>query len=218
MSQSRAIGDGTASFGFADGRALYHHSYVLPAVERLLPEPSTHAVALDAGCGNGSLTAWLATKGFSVRGIDVAEDGIAQAQENHAGIPFEVRSIYDDLADLHHGRQFDLIVSSEVIEHLFAPARFVANLYANLRPGGLLILTTPYHGYLKNLALSVADGWDRHCHPAKEGGHIKFFSERSLSALLGDAGFVDFHFNNAGRFPFLWKSLVVRARKPEPAS
>lgn len=211
----RPIGDGTVTFGFDDPKPLYHHGYVLPAIEKLLPDPVIVARALDAGCGNGSLTAWLAGKGYPVRGIDVAEDGIAQASRHHASIAFEVRSVYEDLADLHDGQGFDLIVSSEVIEHLFAPARFVANLYANLKPGGLLIITTPYHGYLKNLALSLADGWDRHVHSAKEGGHIKFFSERSMADLLMAAGFVDLTFSNAGRMPLLWKSLVVRARKPE---
>jgi 2-polyprenyl-3-methyl-5-hydroxy-6-metoxy-1,4-benzoquinol methylase len=215
---ARTIGDGPATYGYADHHARHHHSYVLPAIEALLPDPQALSTVLDAGCGNGSLSAWLHRKGFRVRGIDVAEDGVAQAKLHHRGIHFDVRSIYEDLSDLHDGAGFDFIVTSEVIEHLFAPQRFVTNLFANLRPGGCLILTTPYHGYLKNLALSIANGWDRHFHSAREGGHIKFFSELSMTELLGEAGFVDLRFKNAGRVPWLWKSLVVRATKPGASS
>ncbi len=51
------------------------------------------------------------------------------------------------------GTGWDLIVSLEVIEHLFAPRRFVAEMFDLLRPGGVFIVTTAYHGYFKNLAV-----------------------------------------------------------------
>jgi hypothetical protein len=38
-----------------------------------------------------------------------------------------------------------------------------------------LIITTPYHGYLKNIALSVSVKFDHHVNPLWDGGHIKFF-------------------------------------------
>ena len=125
-------------------------------------------------------------------------------------VHFEVRSVYDDLSDVAAG--VDVIVSSEVIEHLYSPQRFLNNAARVLDDGGFLILSTPYHGYLKNLALSVADAWDRHHTVEWEGGHIKFFSEKTLSRLLADAGFGDIVFNNAGRIRWLWKSMVCRSQ------
>lgn len=216
VTAGRPIGDGMARFGFSSTGHLYHHRYVLPAIADLLPRKRGLS-ALDAGCGNGSLTAWLAKRGLNVTGIDVAEDGIVLARSRYLDIKFYNRSVYDSIVDLRPVNGWDVIITSEVIEHLYAPARFVANVYDNLAPGGYIIVTTPYHGYVKNLALSLANGWDSHFHVHREGGHIKFFSNRSLTELLHAAGFNEVVFRNAGRLPWLWKSIVCRAQRPADA-
>jgi 2-polyprenyl-6-hydroxyphenyl methylase/3-demethylubiquinone-9 3-methyltransferase len=93
------------------------------------------------------------------------------------------------------------------------PRLFGDNVFKVLRPGGLFIVSAPYHGYLKNLALSLVNGWDRHFGGEREGGHIKFSSPRTLARLLGDCGFKNITFHNAGRVRWLWKSMVCRAEK-----
>jgi 2-polyprenyl-6-hydroxyphenyl methylase/3-demethylubiquinone-9 3-methyltransferase len=82
----------------------------------------------------------------------------------------------------------------------------------------LLILTTSYHGYLKNLALSLTNCWDDHVHVDREGGHIKFFSEKTLSQMLHGSGFENVTYHNVGRVRWLWKSMVCRAEKPTARS
>jgi len=79
--------------------------------------------------------------------------------------------------------------------------------------GGSIILITPYHGYLKNLALSLLNYWDKHHTVDWKGEHINFFSEKTLSKMLVEAGFPNITFNNAGRVPWLWESMVCRAEK-----
>ena len=74
------------------------------------------------------------------------------------------------------------------------------------------MLTTPYHGYLKNLALSVFGKWDAHFTSEWEGGHIKFWSRATLTNLLGNAGFEVFEFSGVGRVPYLWKSMILVSR------
>lgn len=81
-----------------------------------------------------------------------------------------------------------------------------------LKPGGVLIVSTPYHGYLKNLALSLADKWDDHHTPFWDGGHIKFWSRRTLSEFLRREGFEVLGFHDVGRLPFLWKSVILVGR------
>ena len=129
---------------------------------------------------------------------------------------FEVAAVDDDLSSLAPECGFDVILSTDVIEHLYSPQSFLRNMHPHLKPGGVLLLTTPYHGYFKNLALSLLDGWDQHLRACSEQGHIKFFSQRTLSRLLGDCGFCDPVFCNAGRLPYLWKTMVCRSIKPEP--
>jgi 2-polyprenyl-6-hydroxyphenyl methylase/3-demethylubiquinone-9 3-methyltransferase len=88
-------------------------------------------------------------------------------------------------------------------------------MHRHLKPGGVIILTTPYHGYLKNLALSLLNAWDKHFTVDWEGGHIKFFSPKTLSAMLKEAGFGEIEFRGAGRLPYLWKTGVYRAVRLE---
>ena len=144
-------------------------------------------------------------------GVDLSEDGIVIARKAHPKVRFEVASVYDDLHSMID--EVDVVVSSEVIEHLYYPQRYLDNMMSLIRPGGFIILTTPYHGYLKNLALSVFNHWDKHHTVDWEGGHIKFFSERTLTDMLIKSGFTDIVFNNAGRMTFLWKSMVCSGQK-----
>jgi len=203
-------GESRLCYGWKSAESLADHAYTLPAIKCLLPEGVL--TILDVGCGNGYIASQLSAMGHNVIGIDASYDGIAIARKAHPDVRFEVYSAYDDLTDVV--TETDVVVSSEVIEHLYRPKLFLENVFKVLRPGGYVILTTPYHGYLKNLALSLFDHWDKHHTVEREGGHIKFFSEKTLTRMLQDCGFTKATFNNAGRVRWLWKSMVCRARKP----
>jgi 2-polyprenyl-3-methyl-5-hydroxy-6-metoxy-1,4-benzoquinol methylase len=202
-------------YGWTNATAEESHQYLLPALLRELGdiESDRPVRVLDLGCGNGSLSARLASSGHSVVGVDVSRDGIEIASEAYPAVDFRLASIYDaDLAGAGFG--FDWVVSLEVIEHLFYPSRLFQQAWARLRPGGYFLLSTPYHGYVKNLALSVLNGWDNHFRVERDGGHIKFFSNAKLRAMAREQGFRDIRFRGAGRMPLLWKSTVLIARKP----
>ena len=74
-------------------------------------------------------------------------------------------------------------------------------------------MTTPYHGYLKNLALSIFGMWDYHHTALWHGGHIKFWSRATLTKLLNENGFDVIEFHGVGRVAYLWKSMLLVARK-----
>jgi 2-polyprenyl-6-hydroxyphenyl methylase/3-demethylubiquinone-9 3-methyltransferase len=74
-------------------------------------------------------------------------------------------------------------------------------------------MSTPYHGYLKNLAISLVNGWDRHFEVHRDGGHIKFFSKRTLGRMAEEVGFGRQKFYGVGRLPWLWKSMILVAMK-----
>lgn len=112
------------------------------------------------------------------------------------------------------GKPFDAVVSTEVIEHLYDPRSFARNVYHLLRPGGLAILSTPYHGYVKNVALAVTGKFDAHFTALWDGGHIKFWSRKTILSLLEETGFQLRACTGAGRMPYLWKSMVVSAHRP----
>ncbi len=92
--------------------------------------------------------------------------------------------------------------------------RYVPCVMALLKLGGLALISTLYHGYLKNLALAVSGRLPAHMDPFWEGGHIKSFTVDSLTRLLISAGFVEVRVQYAGRWlPSLAKSMVVTARR-----
>lgn len=108
---------------------------------------------------------------------------------------------------------FDAVVSAEVIQYLYNPRPLLSNAYALLRFRALFIATTPYHSYWKNLALPLSGRLDAHFTALWDGGHIKFWSRRTLEAVLREAGFRVSGFHGARRLPWLWKSMVVQAVK-----
>lgn len=203
-------------YRYYDAAPTWANSYLWPVVRRealrlLPPGGAGHPTAFDLGCGNGATAGMLADLGFAVTGIDTSESGVALARAAHPGCRFEVASAYDDLAR-RFGR-FPLVVSLEVIEHLYDPRAFARTLHSLLEPGGTAILSTPYHGYVKNVALAATGRLDAHFTALWDGGHIKFFSIATLRALLREAGFEDPRFVRVGRIPPLAKSMVAIARR-----
>lgn len=193
-----------------------------PADKYLVPVVSTKirqifqnkpVTLLDIGCGDGYAAAEFKKQGHQVRAFDASKEDVETARARYPGIAFDVRSVYDaNLKDLY-APAVDCVTTLEVAEHLYYPKRLFEQSFRLLRPGGWLILTTPYHGYVKNLALSLLNGWDKHFGVDWDGGHIKFFSNRALARMARDAGFHDPKFSGIGRVPFLWKSTIMVAQK-----
>jgi 2-polyprenyl-6-hydroxyphenyl methylase/3-demethylubiquinone-9 3-methyltransferase len=198
-------------YEYSSGEEAWADSYIAPRIIQALTAERRIRRVLDAGCGNGNLSARIAATGFDVSAFDASTSGVEHARRTFPGIRFEVASAYDDLRQ-HFGEVFDACVCVEVIEHLYDPRAFVDRVLQVLRPGGLFILSTPYHGYLKNLALAITGKMDSHYTTLWDGGHIKFWSRATLTTLLQERGFQVIRFEGAGRVPLLWKSMIITAR------
>jgi 2-polyprenyl-3-methyl-5-hydroxy-6-metoxy-1,4-benzoquinol methylase len=199
---------------FDDASPLYGTAYLLGPVLGFSGSPHAGTRVLDLGCGNGFWAGVFAGRGCTVVGIDSSPTGIDLARATHQGIRFEVSDIEANILAALDEDPFDLVVSTEVIEHLYSPQTWADACVDALRPGGTVIVSTPYHGWLKNVALATTGKLDRHFDAMREGGHIKFFSRPVLSELLVRSGFVDIRFAGAGRAPLMWKSMVLAATKP----
>jgi 2-polyprenyl-3-methyl-5-hydroxy-6-metoxy-1,4-benzoquinol methylase len=166
----------------------------------------------DLGCGNGYMAGHLADLGYQVTGVDASTSGIDIAQNKYSNVKFLQATVDSDLG--RSGlKDFDLVVSSDVVEHLYRPADLLEAATAVLRPNGQIIIGTPYHGYLKNLVLSLSGKMDAHFTVNYDGGHIKFFSVKTLSELLTRHGFSDLKFSFYGRTRWLWMNMICVARK-----
>jgi len=189
------------------------HRCLLPAIaaelDALRVSPKR---VFDLGCGNGAVADWLASRGFEVHGVDPSESGIASARRAFPHLELRLGSAYDDLA-AEFG-QFPLVVSLEVVEHVYAPRKFAACVSDLLVPGGHALISTPYHGYLKNLALALTGKLDSHFTALWDHGHIKFWSRDTITTLLREAGLEVLRIRRVGRIPPLAKTMLVVARKP----
>jgi 2-polyprenyl-3-methyl-5-hydroxy-6-metoxy-1,4-benzoquinol methylase len=207
------------------GHTPHTEAYLLKPLQQLLrefapPLPSAYGSSaeqgpsvLDLGCGNGALAEQLHTWGYNVVGVDPSASGIAEASRRLTSIPFHQAPADPLQLEQLNLPRFDVVVSTEVVEHVSSPRQWAAAAHAALKPGGVLICSTPYHGYLKNLTLALSGKFDAHFTALWDGGHIKFWSRATLSRLLSEAGFELLAFRGAGRMPWLWKSMLIAARK-----
>lgn len=203
----------SGAYQFEDIKPSIHHGYNLPTIEKMLPDDGPLNL-LDAGCGNGYVANWLAQKGHNVWGSDYSQSGVDLATQNFPDLTFFQADLIAAPPKIVPVGGYDGIISLEVIEHLFDPEAFLENLWSAIKPGGFLILTTPYHGYVKNLVLSLVNQWDGHFMVSSVGGHIKFFSPKTLKTMLESKNYVHEQTKGSGRGPLLWCSMVAMARKP----
>lgn len=198
-------------FSYGDSVSGHHHNYLLSPLLDFISQQNSTSIekikVLDLGCGNGSLSQKIAKKGYEVVGVEDSASGILFARQSVPECCFIQASIYNlPYAELKSS--FDVVVAVEVIEHLLYPRELLRAAKKCLKPSGKLILTTPYNGYWKNLAIALLGKMDHHYSVLWDGGHVKFFSVATLTQLLVEEGFTQISFKFAGRTPYLWKSML----------
>lgn len=187
-----------------------HHRYLVPTILRALGPPAGRSL-LDIGCGNGALTAKMAAAGFRASGVDSEVSGIERARAGFPTIEFALQDVSEPLPEALRDR-FDVVVTAEVIEHLFLPRQLFARAREALTPNGVLVVTTPYHGYVKNLMIAAFNQFDDHVGALGDYCHIKFFSRKTLGEMARQCGFEPVRWDMAGRIPPIAASMVMTAR------
>jgi len=166
---------------------------------------------LEVGCGVGGITLPLGILGAHVTGIDLDASDVAALRDGAAR--FELTNVEAFVGDAYafaSEERFDVAVASEVFEHLDEPRQLAAVLAQHLRPGGLLLVTTP-NGYgpweqVNSLKLIPRRwGWLRRLlgKPPHEGGgreHEQRYTRGRLETLLAGAGFRPLRWRNSDFF------------------
>lgn len=203
-----------SGYAYEDGDLNPSHDYLVPSVLKILGSlhlPQDQTRIFELGCGNGAVAEVLTRHGYQLTGVDVSVQGVEQAQRRHPHLMLQLGSAYDCLANTY-GR-FPVVISLEVVEHLYDPRAFARNLFNLVESRGTAIVSTPYHGYWKNLAMALTGRMDQHFTALWDHGHIKFWSMATLRQLLQEAGFRSITFRRVGRVPALAKSMIAIATK-----
>ena len=197
-------------YGYTNNEPSHTFFYLHNSLLSMLNKDTNRCI-LDLGCGNGHLVGYLIKQGYNVYGTDASENGITIAKKEYPDRFFLQDLSTDQLPIELQKLKFDTIISTEVIEHLYNPDGFIEFCKKTLQKNGELIISTPYHGYWKNLLLAILGKWDSHHDPNWQGGHIKFWSKNTLNNLLTSKGFAITGFKGCGRAPYFWKSMIVKA-------
>ena len=172
-------------------------------------ESNKSLIHLDLGCGNGFLTNHISTFFKETHGYDVSESGINLAKKrNNLNEKYFLTD--KNLSNIEKN-YYDIVTLLEVIEHVYDPHEFLVNIKSKMKKKGKIIISTPFHGYFKNLAIALTNKFDHHFNPLWLHGHIKFFSKRTIIQILEDNGFKINTIYYSGRFYPLSKSMIIEA-------
>lgn len=119
--------------------------------DELLKENIKGKHLLDAGCGTGWFSARAVQKGAKVTSLDLGPNLLNQVKKKCKS----TRVIGSVLKIPFPKNTFDVVVSSEVIEHTPDPTKALAEFYRVLKPGGVLVVTTPNKRW--DFALQIAN-------------------------------------------------------------
>ena len=152
----------------------------------LLAEVRAGATVLDIGAGAGEFSSELLAIGATPVAVDVAAEALRRARERVPGLDARLWTDGEPLP--LEDNSVDVVWAGEVIEHVVDVAPWLSELRRVLRPGGTLLLTTPDHGARTLLGLALSPRrFAAHFEPRSD--HVRFFSRRTLGALLDDLGF-----------------------------
>jgi SAM-dependent methyltransferase len=147
---------------------------------------------LDIGCGTGTyVTIPLAAMGYAVLGLDSDQASIDRARRNAETARLSCGEFVCGRLEILPPRPFDVVICSEVLEHVSSPVEFLGAMHAFLREFGLLILTVPNgYGYFE-LESAVARCWPK----------LPYYAdrlERRLVRTFGSSGLRKRHYVEYG--------------------
>lgn len=101
---------------------------------------------LDVGAGNGLFLKFFKSKGFQVAGYELEKELVANMKKDPAlkGDMIE----QGDITKLKGKEEYDVVIASDVIEHIKDDVQAIKGLWSFVKPGGMLLITVPGHSYL----------------------------------------------------------------------
>lgn len=146
--------------------------------------------ALDVGCGGGLVSESLARMGADVTGLDAAAESIAVARDHAKAQGLSIRYECGEIATLAPTlAPQDLVTCLEVIEHVTDVPAFLAGLRRAIRPGGLLVFSSPNRTAASLAVVKIGAEYVAGALPRGTHDWRQFLTPSELAARLANAGF-----------------------------
>ena len=152
---------------------------------------------LEIGFGSGAMLRAAARAGWNAEGVEISRTATEYVREEG----FKV--FCGDLSEAGYASgYFDVVIASELLEHVADPQQLASEVARILRPGGLFWATTPHIQGLSARLLGM--DWT-----TVGPDHLHLFSQQGITSLLTSAGFRRIRLDTHGLNPFeLWQALV----------
>ncbi|WP_336082949.1 class I SAM-dependent methyltransferase [Nocardia sp. SSK8] len=172
---------------------------------------------IDVGCGAGRHSFEAYRRGADIVAFDQNADDLAEvavmfeamAAENQAPDYAKAETVRGDALDLPYGDgEFDVVIASEILEHVPEDDRAIAELSRVLKPGGALAVTVP-RWLPERICWALSDEYH-----ANEGGHVRIYRADELRAEITARGlrYRDQGFAHALHSPYWWLKCAVGVR------
>jgi 2-polyprenyl-3-methyl-5-hydroxy-6-metoxy-1,4-benzoquinol methylase len=190
--------------------------FIIRTLNREFNNPKNINV-LDFGCGVGPVSFPLAYLGYNVKGVDIDQKSIkiANGKNNFKNISFEQKNV-DQIEGL-----FDVIRSTQVLEHINNPKDVLNKLSKKLKKDGILIITIPngfgFSEFLKRIKqnMKIKGMWNTNegKFTANQDIHVNFFSIKSFKKIVVSEGLkirkIINHTSLLGVFPFSYLFFLL---------
>ncbi len=166
---------------------------------------------LDVGCGEGALAKELTLRGKSVVGIELDPGKASLARENCRHV---IQGDAEDLQTVEAVRavqsSFDLILFSEILEHVRRPEEVLRSFLPLLKPSGVVVAVVPNVAFYKTRLTLLRGEWNYASEGILDRTHLRFLTKKSLKTLFEGTGLtiqtlIATHYSR--RFSFLYDGL-----------
>ena len=174
---------------------------------------------LDVGCGDGTMLFQFRTRFSEFIGLELSPGRLEQARKNLADLKFRPLLASAESMSEIATNSIDRIISADTIEHIPDVYAATSEMHRVLKPDGMLVINTPNIAYIKRRMLLLCGRFPSTSQTNEglgsnilfDGGHLHYFTFRSLTLLLQKAGFHVIERVGYGRFGKIhgiWPSLT----------
>jgi len=168
------------------------------------------STVLDVGCGQGSLGAEIASLGYEVWGIENAASAAGRAEERLSRlVPCDLTdeaAVRKELGD----EQFDTIVFSDVLEHVYDPLTVLRSYMDYLEPGGRVLISLPNVANWQTRLTLLFGRFEYQDSGVHDRTHIRFFTYKTATEMVTRAGL---QVDEVDSTPFIARAVLPLAKR-----